>query len=207
MSDKSCESIADLLVDYADSELPDADAACVKAHLVDCLQCRAQLARLKRSLDLAVSLWRESADDARLPPAMPLRSTGRPSRAIMVLATCAAVLLAAVTLWLMWPEWSDEVAPPFVPRRSVAEVEEVLEVGQERKIVESPDEAEENGEAAPAEEPDFETIIARAGRRARLAVAAKFLATEPSLKSYKEDADRYLAAAYGDLSESSDGQL
>lgn len=205
MSDKSCESIAELLVDYSDGELP--DAACVKAHLDDCLKCRAQLEMLERSLDLAVSLWRESADDARLPPAMRLRSSRRSNRALVALATCAAVLLVAVISWLMWPEWSDDVAPPFVPRHAVAEVEEVLEVGQERKTVEPVAEAEDNDDGAPAEEPDFETIIARAGRRARLAVAAEFLAAEPSLKSYKEDADRYLAAAYGDLSESSDGQL
>jgi hypothetical protein len=50
---------------------------------------------------------------------------------------------------------------------------------------------------APApEEIDVEEYIAREGRKARLQASIAILATEPSLKEYKERAERYLAEAY-----------
>jgi hypothetical protein len=50
--------------------------------------------------------------------------------------------------------------------------------------------------AAAPEEIDVEEYIAREGRKARLQASIAILATEPSLKEYKERAERYLAEAY-----------
>jgi hypothetical protein len=56
--------------------------------------------------------------------------------------------------------------------------------------------------SAPAkpspDDADIETYIDRQTRAARLAAAVDLLATEPSLKEYKDEAQRYLARAYPD---------
>ena len=43
---------------------------------------------------------------------------------------------------------------------------------------------------------DVEAYVAREGRKARLQASIAILATEPSLKEYKERAERYLFDAY-----------
>jgi hypothetical protein len=56
--------------------------------------------------------------------------------------------------------------------------------------------------SAPAnpspEDTDIQTYIDRHTRAARLAAAIDLLATEPSLKEYQDEAQRYLARAYPD---------
>jgi anti-sigma factor RsiW len=88
MTTEPCDCVADLLVDYADGELAASRAAQLEQHLAGCPACRAHLARLERSLDLARAVWRESlvvspsGGEFRRKPA--LRAP---------LAACAAALL------------------------------------------------------------------------------------------------------------------
>ena len=53
MNNNSCDLTAELLVPYADGELSAADARRVADHLAGCPDCRAELALLGRSLELA----------------------------------------------------------------------------------------------------------------------------------------------------------
>ena len=43
---------------------------------------------------------------------------------------------------------------------------------------------------------DIEAMIAREARAARLAASAEFLASDPSLRQYREQAEEYLLKAY-----------
>ncbi len=43
---------------------------------------------------------------------------------------------------------------------------------------------------------DIEALIAREGRSARLAMAARLLADHPGLEQYKQQAERYLLETY-----------
>ena len=51
---------------------------------------------------------------------------------------------------------------------------------------------------AVVEEVDAKEYIAREGRAARLAASMQMLATEPNLKAYKDNAERYLRENYAD---------
>ncbi len=85
MTNESCDSLADLLVDYADRELSQAQAVLIEDHLAHCSACRENLQRLERSLDLARAVWQEAA-------ARPV-TIRRPVRRSGTLAACAAGLL------------------------------------------------------------------------------------------------------------------
>lgn len=193
MSDNPCESIVDLLIDYADGELSVSESEQVRLHLADCPGCRAELGLLERSLDLARSLWSESANQAGSPPALSPASARRRPRVAMVLVACAAAILLVIGTRLIWRGQPNDVKDPLRPGDSIAD--------NHRPDVVQPDEKPDREEAIqPDEEPDVEAIIARAERRARLAASAEFLATQPELNKYREEADRYLTAVFGDRS-------
>jgi anti-sigma factor RsiW len=111
MTTEPCDSWADLLVDYADGELSGSQAAQLEQHLAGCPACRASLARLERSLDLARAVWNESAEVA-LPSAAQATVRER-GRRLAVAACVAAMLLAAGIFWF--------------PRSRVPEVHEVAQ--------------------------------------------------------------------------------
>jgi len=56
---KSCENIADMLVDYADGRLSPGESSKVAAHLAKCKDCRGSLEALQRSLELAGVIWED----------------------------------------------------------------------------------------------------------------------------------------------------
>jgi hypothetical protein len=60
-----------------------------------------------------------------------------------------------------------------------------------------PEEIEQGVPQQPADEIDIEALIAREGRSARLAAAARLLAAQPGLQEYAQQAQRYLAETYG----------
>ncbi|MHC4178718.1 MAG: anti-sigma factor family protein [Planctomycetota bacterium] len=185
MTNKTCNRTAELLVQYADGELPADDARRVAEHLADCPVCRAEVRLLGRSLDLAREVWQESAARAASPSTASAKqwhtlargtaSRTRPDRrriyAAACLAACAVLLLLTAGPWL-FSRWQpgNEVAIPG-------------------KVDQPP-------HPQPAEQIDLEALIAREGRSARLLAAAQMLATEPGLEEYKRQAERYLAEAY-----------
>ena len=56
---KSCEDIADMLVDYSDGRLSPGESSEVAAHLAKCEDCRRSLEALQRSLELAGVIWED----------------------------------------------------------------------------------------------------------------------------------------------------
>jgi len=67
---------------------------------------------------------------------------------------------------------------------------------QPRSEVNVPEEIAQSVPEQPAEEIDIEALIAREGRSARLAAAARLLAAQPGLQEYAQQAQRYLQEAY-----------
>ncbi|MEE8450586.1 MAG: zf-HC2 domain-containing protein [Thermoguttaceae bacterium] len=108
MTDQACHSIANLLVPYADGELPESDVQLVAAHLAECADCRDELQRLERSLELARSVWQE--DVGREPVARPVvrgnnnkKRSARPMRRprFATVRMAAMILVLAVTTNLL----------------------------------------------------------------------------------------------------------
>ncbi len=189
MNELKCSQIKDLLVDYSDGELETKLVARVDAHLEHCDECRARLVRLAASLSLASEVWEDSAQSVGDVQVMPLRRGPAPARrVVLALASTAAALLIGLFVWQQSPE---EEAPLAGGAESQGEVPKEALAGtesQDTPIVEI-----ENSEQ------DLLALIDRVERRARLQVSLELLEQTPSLRSYAEEAERYLAAGYGDL--------
>ena len=187
MNEPSCDNIIEMLVDYSDGELSAADRQRVESHLSGCPACRSEVERLGRSLELARSVWTQAAEETarcatELRRRSPLRRQSR-FRLAAVAAACAALLLVGLGRWLL-VGGSREVASRQRPARA--------EPG-------GIDPAEPKA-VAPSEDTGVEEILARETRAARLAAAARLLATEPSLKAYQVEAERYLTETYPEAS-------
>jgi hypothetical protein len=190
MTEHNCREIENLLVDYSDAELDAGLAARVESHLESCAECAARLCRLEESLVLARGIWTESAETAE---SIEAGVTARSSSVVrgrviqLVVSSAAAVLLAL----LAWQFLGKEVKP-------------VAGNGDEKPgsatpgVLATNDQKPENQNAESTEQ-DLLAMIDRAERRARLQVSLELLEETPSLRSYAEEAEQYLAAAYGDL--------
>ena len=120
MTNQACRSIADLLVPYADRELPEADVQLVADHLAECADCRDELQRLDRSLELAQAIWQEDA--GREPIAQPAvhgnndrkrraRPMRRPQFATVRLAVMILILIVTTNLLLAGGLGYGEIEP------------------------------------------------------------------------------------------------
>jgi len=217
MNSHSCKSVNELLVEYADGELPADDARRVAAHLAECPECREELRLLERSLDLARTIWQQSASELSLPAALPVRPGRRWLRPAACVAV-AALLMVSAAAWLAWYHQprgnvpADRVAqvPGATTTQSAGPAGDTTTqsvvpglsssasstVGQAARL-NSP----KSNRGTPTELPDsadIEAFIARHERAARLGAAAELLAAQPGLKEYTEQAERYLAENYGD---------
>ena len=187
MPKQNCGQIDELLVDFADDALPPADALRVKAHLAECPQCRSELHLLQHSLQLARSVWHDSAAHAPSLAARPIRAA-RPRIPVRIaLASCIAAVALTLGWWLIPQGNVDRVA---VDRVAVDRVE------PGKGSLHNPRAALDHREIA--DDVDVEALLAREAQSARLAASARFLATQTSLKEYQEQAERYIAEAYGD---------
>jgi hypothetical protein len=180
MTEETCNRVANLLVEYADGELSGADADRVAAHLAECPGCQAELRLLQRSLELAQTIWQGTVPifpqgKWDCPP--PNKLGRRRIQVAIGVAACLALLAAAATPWLFTSGESDSQVTDRAENTTEPEPQQIKA-------------------PQPVEDFDIETFIARAGRRARLAASAELLATQPGLKEYKEQAERYLAEAY-----------
>jgi hypothetical protein len=125
MSDKTCEQMEDLLVDYADNELPAERRYQVETHLGDCEHCRRLLAALRHSEDVTRTVWQKAYDQVvNLRPAD--ISPVRRRRPIYIgVATAAAIVLAFLTA-LTWrallASGPRQPSPPLVNQPAIAVV-------------------------------------------------------------------------------------
>ena len=101
MTNQACRSIANLLVPYSDGKLRESDTQLVTDHLAECADCREELRLLRRSLELARSVWQE--DVAREPVARPAvrRNNNRHSTRPMQQPRFATARLAVMILILI----------------------------------------------------------------------------------------------------------
>ncbi len=145
---KSCEDIADMLVDYTDGRLSAGKSSEVAAHLRKCEDCRRTLEALQRSLELAGVIWEDGLAETeaiRIP--VPIKTKKfRWSR----YATVAACILLVVTCSIVW----RALVRPAKKEPSFAEIE--------RRITESYSAARLLAAAdLLADYPDTETIAKR----------------------------------------------
>ena len=172
---ETCDGFADLLIEFADEELSEGEARRVADHLAECPACQQELQLLRRSLDLAQSIWEQAAEDA---PARYVCNTESPGRRVRMAACVAASVAVVAAAFALWHPWRG--GPHGV-------VEQTAQNGH--KTTTPPPEAFD-------EEMDIEALIAREGRSARLAASAELLATQPGLERYHRQARRYLAETY-----------
>jgi hypothetical protein len=175
MNSQSCKPLTELLLPYCDGELSADDCRRVETHLAACPDCRREVALLTRSLEVARAIWQQSAAPSprhRVPP------SPRHRLIPAALAAMAAIALLAVGTWLVLGPQRDS------------------QVTRQTPVTPSPPHPVTPSPAAAAEEIDIEELIAREGRKARLQASIAILAASPSLREYKERAERYLAEAY-----------
>jgi anti-sigma factor RsiW len=182
MNDRACNIIAEMLVDFSDGELSVADRQRVESHLPGCPACRREVERLGRSLELARSVWAETAEASRSMVERPLRAPPLRQyrfRMAAILAASAAVFFVGLGTW--WLAGGN---------REVASQEGPAPAGRRGG------EPAEPTAAAPSDDAGVEEVLSRKTRAARLAATARLLATEPSLKAYQVEAERYITQAY-----------
>lgn len=100
MKPEVCAAMETRLVEYADGELPEAEAQAIRAHLEVCSHCRTLVAALDRSLSLTRAIWADGDDRDTHP--VPARRPGSNRRLIRWAARAAAVLVLAIGLPTAW---------------------------------------------------------------------------------------------------------
>lgn len=111
MSNDSCESVREMLVDYDDGQLKAEQAAEVAEHLSVCPLCRQELDALQDSLKLTKEIWENVAanvEDVQI--ALPLRKR---RVALKRLAAVAAgvVLATSALIWIWSARTTDSRGP------------------------------------------------------------------------------------------------
>jgi anti-sigma factor RsiW len=98
-----CEAFADRLVEYADGELPEAEARSVGDHLKTCPRCQELVDAMNKSLGLTRAIWQ----DAESRPADAFRPVERLKarrRSLRWVGLAAAGLLLAIGIQLTWKQ-------------------------------------------------------------------------------------------------------
>ncbi|UCG59634.1 MAG: zf-HC2 domain-containing protein [Phycisphaerales bacterium] len=130
MSDRSCEEIAGLLVDYADGQLSPEDSGKVAEHLAGCAACRAIVKGLHKSLELSNIIWQDNLEQAQNLP-IPIAQTAAKRHWAGYAAVAAAILVfvtASVVRYL--------VRGPGEHGPSLAEIERrVIDEGTAAKLL------------------------------------------------------------------------
>jgi anti-sigma factor RsiW len=168
MMNEPCSAIEELLVDFGDGQLTDAQHRRVAEHLATCPDCAEELRLLTRSLELTLAAWQASlARAGEFERNRSAADRARPRRHVVVTACVAAGFLlwaVASTVWL--------VRQPRGGERPI------LAVAHDASLP-----------ASSAEEID--EFISRQARSARLAETVQLLASQPELEGYRLEAERY----------------
>jgi hypothetical protein len=184
MNNETCSKIRLLLVDYSDGVLPADQSRQIAGHLAQCAACREEIRLLEHSLALALEVWNETVSAAdnsattSLKRPRPIHSTVRRQIAWIggaMAVSAVVILLLFGQVILLRSKPSGVTAQPIAMAKN---------------------NSTENLSAQPKEEIDVLEYIAREERSARLATSLQFLAAQPGLKQYKEDAERYLKDNY-----------
>jgi hypothetical protein len=194
MTNKTCDKIRLLLVDYSDGSLPADRARQMADHLAECALCREELRLLEHSLELAREVWNEAATGESLadsqkitirPELSGLNIRSKPSafRRQVAWISGAVAIIALIALTFI----GKAVFSPSKPLDDTTQ-----------SIALTNNNATQNTTAKPSVEMDAMEYIAREERSARLAASVELLAAQPGLEQYKENAERYLKETYTD---------
>lgn len=167
MSTNTCRP--ELLVDYADGELPSDQVNLLEKHLATCEGCRSTLAALHRSLELARQVWEQN--EAGLANFAPTRRTaGVRLRGARIGAVAAAMLLL-ITSSLVWMSESLPPATNLHPAASETPADETVVA-------------------------EFREQMERQAAAARLLAAARILARQPGGEKYAQQRYEDILSAY-----------
>jgi len=101
MTERSCEAIQSVLVDYVDRELSAHDSQAVAQHLAGCSACRENASSLERSLVLTRAIWLDNLRGSKVAPAA-VAARGSAIHRLRRVAVAACILITG-GLFLFFP--------------------------------------------------------------------------------------------------------
>jgi hypothetical protein len=151
--EKSCKDIEQMLVDYADGQLPQNDSSKVAEHLAKCQECLKVLDALQKSLCLAGIIWADSLAEAEniRTPAVKARKICWPRYA----AIAASILLVA-TASVVW----HTLTKPRESELTFAEIEhKITESGNAARLLAAAELLGDNPETETIVKQQYQHII------------------------------------------------
>ena len=131
---KRCEDIAEILVDYADGELSAEQSSMVAEHLAGCDDCRRLVEGLRRSLELAETIWEDNLEPTEtIRIAAPTRTSRRSWRRYAAAAAAVLVVSAISIVWCI-------TRSPSTRQPTFAEIErKITEAGNAARLLAAAD--------------------------------------------------------------------
>ena len=152
--ERSCKSVEEMLVDYADGRLSPGDSSEIAEHLTKCERCRALLDGLNKSLDLAGVIWADSlieTEEIRIPGPDKVKRLRWPRYAAL-----AASILVAATVSVVWLASTR----PREAEPTVAEIErEIIESGSAARLLAATELLSKYAEAEAIVKQQYRSIV------------------------------------------------
>ena len=151
--EKSCTDIEEMLVDYADGQLPQNDTSKVAEHLAQCEHCRNMLDGLQKSLELAGVIWPDAHTEIEK-----IRITAATKRKIRwsrYAAIAAGILVVAATS-VVW----RTLTRPTVNELTFAEIErKITESGSAARLLAAAEILSDNPEVQTVVKQQYQYIV------------------------------------------------
>lgn len=173
-----CQDISyEILVAYADGELPSNETEHITKHIARCENCQKMLSALQRSLQITQAIWR--SDEAKWPQKHSFKKTILSRWLVRRLAAIAASILlvcgVGITRRLLYK--SSEETFPIRPESTAAKMDKI------------------------------EIEVQRAGLAAQMLAVADMLAAQPGGEQYAEKRYTYIINSYPRRDESKQAKL
>lgn len=198
---KTCDTIRELLVDYADGVLPPEEHAAVAEHVERCAACAETVRALQASLAAALGVWQgqlAAIEDATANGApRPQQTRRRSLRLVYWLGSGAAAAALLLVLW--WGQGPETHLPPSQTDTGNSGPA-VVAATPPSDAVEPGDVSQTTGPVrstgAPLSAAELEAHIQRQGLAAQLVAAADLLENEPEGREWACERYAYVAAHY-----------
>lgn len=151
--EKSCKDIEQMLIDYADEQLPPDDSNKVAGHLAKCEKCQKLLDALQKSLELAGVIWADSLteiENIRIPAVKTRKIHWTRYTAI------AASILVVATTSIVW----HTLTRPKVSELTFAEIErKISESGSAARLLAAAELLSDNPNAQTIVKQQYQYIV------------------------------------------------
>lgn len=125
-----CDNFAELLIDYADTQLSAEESIRMADHLAECDNCRTLAGSLGKSLELAQVIWQDNL--SQTPETIRIRACARVTRGMWMRYAAAAVILIVAAVSVT----SRITNKPAKRQRTFAEIEQrITEAGNAAKLL------------------------------------------------------------------------